>query len=72
MAGSFTAPVAWSWSLLLQRMGLTRGPRRRSPLAISGPLRAPHAEVFLSERTGDWIQVGCNCQLGYDHWHTSH
>jgi len=37
------------------------------PAAVSG-----HAELFMSERTGDWIRVGCDCRLGFDHWHASH
>ncbi|MFC4242282.1 hypothetical protein ACFOYW_02770 [Gryllotalpicola reticulitermitis] len=30
-----------------------------------------HAELFMSERTGDWIRVGCTCSVGADHWHAA-
>jgi hypothetical protein len=33
--------------------------------------RPRHAELFMSERTGDWIRVGCYCELNVDHWHTN-
>jgi len=60
------------WALFLRQVGLARGPRRRSPLALrtaASGADATHAEIFMSERTGDWIHVGCDCGLGADHWH---
>jgi hypothetical protein len=72
MAGAIIVPRPRAWEQLLQRMGLSHGPRRRSALALRGYGRRPHAEIFLSDRNGDWIRVGCDCQLAYDHWHTNH
>ncbi|GAA4184821.1 hypothetical protein GCM10022288_06050 [Gryllotalpicola kribbensis] len=72
MAGAIVVPSPTAWEALLQRVGMKRGPRRRSPLALRSPQREPHAEIFMSERTGDWIRVGCDCRLGYDHWHLNH
>lgn len=72
MAGSIVVPSLTPWELLMQRLGLSYGPRRRSPLALRAIIQKPHAELFMSERSGDWIRVGCDCQLGFDHWHTSH
>ncbi|GAA4176980.1 hypothetical protein [Gryllotalpicola koreensis] len=72
MAGAIVVPSPTLWDQLLQRVGLSHGPRRRSALALQPYVRSPHAEIFMSERTGDWIRVGCDCQLAYDHWHASH
>ncbi|GAA4159671.1 hypothetical protein GCM10022286_14460 [Gryllotalpicola daejeonensis] len=72
MAGAIVAPEMTGWQHLLQQLGLGSGPRRRSPLALRGDQRAAHAEIFMSERTGEWIRVGCDCRVGYDHWHTGH
>jgi len=72
MAGAIIIPSPQGWELLLERLGVKRGPRRSSPLALRPTMRAPHAEIFMSERTGDWIRVGCDCRLAYDHWHTNH
>lgn len=72
MAGTIVVPSPNGWELLMQRFGLSHGPRRRSPLALRASVRAPHAEIFMSERTGDWIRVGCDCRLDCDHWHLNH
>ena len=72
MAGVIVVPNPTVWQSMLRRLGVARGPRRTSPLALQQLPRAPHAEIFMSERTGDWIRVGCDCQLSYDHWHTNH
>ncbi|HEY0248110.1 MAG TPA: hypothetical protein VGC45_07595 [Gryllotalpicola sp.] len=71
MAGSVAQPASWSWSLL-QRLGVGRERRHRSQRALRPAAQAAHVEFFVSERTGDWIAVGCDCRVGYDHWHTSH
>jgi hypothetical protein len=74
--------TSW-WSALLGRAGvrndaLPATAAAASPAMRSGELRlflpAPrgeHAELFMSERTGDWIRVGCGCSLGVDHWHAA-
>jgi len=72
MAGAIIVPSPTAWDQLLQRLGLAHGPRRRSPLALQPYVSTAHAEIFMSERTGDWIRVGCDCQLSYDHWHMNH
>lgn len=72
MAGAIVMPSPTSWDFLMQRLGLSHGPRRRSPLALRPLVHTPHAELFMSERTGDWIRVGCDCRSVYDHWHTGH
>ena len=55
-----SAPVAVAPAPPLGALGLFK------PTAPSG-----HAELFTSERTGDWIRVGCQCTRGADHWHAS-
>lgn len=72
MAGSIVVPSPTPWEPLRRRLGLSRGTWQRSPFALRPGLQALHAEIFMSERTGDWIRVGCDCRWGYDHWHTGH
>ena len=85
MPESASPGASTPWAALLRRVGLARelegepltGPsdaahasemtevaEALAPLAIGS-----HAELFMSERTGDWIRVGCDCALGVDHWH---
>ena len=72
MAGAIMVPRPTGWGALMHRLGWTHGPARRSALALRAVVREPHAEIFMSERTGDCIRVGCDCRLAYDHWHTGH
>lgn len=75
------------WATLRQLIGLGRAPVDAPQVAAdlpalgtppSGalglfepPARGGHAELFMSERTGDWIRVRCDCPLGVDHWHAA-
>ncbi|MCL2516031.1 MAG: hypothetical protein FWD85_11370 [Microbacteriaceae bacterium] len=72
MAATIIIPQPSIWEQFAQIFSAPRGPVRRSPLALQPFARQLHAEVFMSERTGDWIRVGCDCRLGFDHWHTGH
>lgn len=72
MAGAIIVPSPTAWDQLLHRLGLAHGQRRSSSLGLQPSAQRAHAEIFMSERTGDWIRVGCDCQLAYDHWHTNH
>ena len=72
MAVTITLPAPSVWEQFTHLFVSPRGPVRRSALALQPYARELHAEVFMSERTGDWIRVGCDCRLGFDHWLTSH